>query len=82
MSVKQFKKVGCEKEDIISALEKWISELRSGKEKARTAVLVWRDGENETVAYTPMGVISGSSSLIGMLHFASCMIFDRTKRVN
>jgi hypothetical protein len=48
--------------------------------KVRTAILVWRDGEGETIARLDCGVVSGASQLMGMLSFASQMIYESAKK--
>jgi len=79
-SIKQFKQVRHE-EDVITALEKWIADVKSGKEKVRTAVLVWRDGDEETIGHLVCGAITATSSIMGMLYFVAHMLFSRTRRV-
>jgi hypothetical protein len=81
VTIKQFKQVRHE-EEVIASLEKWIVDVRSGKEKVRTAVLCWRDGDEETIGHLVCGAITATSSIMGMLYFVAHMLFGRTKRVN
>ena len=67
-------------EEIIEVLEHWIKDIKAGKEKARTVVLIQRDGEGETIGHLEAGVVPGASSVMGMCSFASQMMYEKSQR--
>lgn len=81
-TVVAFKKVESPEIAIAEMCEQYAKDLREGKVVARTAILVWRDGEGESIGYKAEGVVTGASQLMGILTFAQHFIYDQTQYEN